>query len=237
MNNTTSNSGEKLFDNNRMGSNSGTHSSRRRHSPRHRRYSVSNYKLPFITSVAISAIVVIVLLVFFFSTMANYKEATTILLAQLDKKETELRKTHLEVKQVRAEINTLVNKRLPDLGALEFDKVIDVHEGYVKNILFTQTRSGSNTAYEYKILAENNDREKVTPRIRVIVFNRSGIQIGGATVMSSKLLHSGDSKSYSTELDIFIDSVPEYFHIEINVAKNSATTLLKAADADSAVSK
>ena len=188
--------------------------SSRRHGSRHRSRRSSRSLLPVIALTALGAVAVISLLLYLFGTIARYSSENNLQRAEIGQKDTELRELRAELKRVTAEFDALVKARLPNLKALEHDKVIPLNQGYVRNILFTETHSGEKTGYEYRIVVENNQSRPAMPAIRVMLFDRTGVQIGGATVEGVPLMRTGDSESFSGEVDIAIDAVPEYFYVE-----------------------
>jgi len=189
-------------------------SSSRRHGSRHRSRRSSRSLLPVIALTALGAVAVISLLLYLFGTIARYSSENNLQRAEIGQKDTELRELRAELKRVTAEFDALVKARLPNLKALEHDKVIPLNQGYVRNILFTETHSGDKTGYEYRIVVENNQSRPAMPEIRVMLFDRTGVQIGGATVAGVPLMRTGDSESFSGEVDVLIDAVPEYFYVE-----------------------
>ena len=163
---------------------------------------------------AVGAVAVISLLLYLFGTIARYGSENNLQRAELSQKDAELRDLRAELKRVTAEFDALVAERLPNLKTLEHDKVIPLNHGYVRNILFTETHSGDKTGYEYRVVVENNQSRPVMPGIRIMFFDRTGVQIGGASVEGVPLMRTGDSESFSGEVDILIDAVPEYFYVE-----------------------
>jgi hypothetical protein len=197
------------------GADSSSRSSSRRHGSRHHRSRRSSRSLlPVIALTAVGAVAVISLLLYLFGTIARYGSENNLQRAELSQKESELRDLRAELKRVTAEFDALVKERLPNLKALERDKVIPLNQGYVRNILFTETHSGDKIGYEYRIVVENNQSRPAMPAVRVMLFDRTGVQIGGASVQGVPLMRTGDSESFSGEVDLSIDAVPEYFYVE-----------------------
>jgi hypothetical protein len=186
----------------------------RRHGSRHRSRRSSRSLLPVIALTAVGAVAVISLLLYLFGTIARYGSENNLQRAELSQKDAELRDLRAELKRVTAEFDALVAERLPNLKTLEHDKVIPLNHGYVRNILFTETHSGDKTGYEYRVVVENNQSRPVMPGIRIMFFDRTGVQIGGASVEGVPLMRTGDSESFSGEVEILIDAVPEYFYVE-----------------------
>lgn len=214
MNNLNNVEGEQPSAGTGVGAESPGRSASRRHGSRHRSRHSSRSLLPVIALTAVGAVAVISLLLYLFGTIARYSSENNLQRAEIGQKDTELRELRAELKRVTAEFDALVKARLPNLKALEHDKVIPLNQGYVRNILFTETHSGDKTGYEYRIVVENNQSRPAMPEIRVMLFDRTGVQIGGATVAGVPLMRTGDSESFSGEVDVLIDAVPEYFYVE-----------------------
>jgi hypothetical protein len=188
------------------------HSGRRRRSSGHRRRTLRQL-LPLIAGGAIGFFALLMLSLYLFGALARYSSENSLQQAKLEKGETELRDARADVKRIRVEMDALVKQRMPHLKPLEFDKVIPVNQGYVRNVLFTETHSDNKTTYEYKIVLENIDSPPAVPEIRVLLFDRTGVQVGGALVNGIKMMRPGDRDSFGSDVDIFIDAKPEYFYI------------------------
>ena len=214
MNNLNNAEGEQPSAGTGVGAESPGRSASRRHGSRHRSRHSSRSLLPVIALTAVGAVAVISLLLYLFGTIARYSSENNLQRAELGQKDSELRDLRAELKRVTAEFDALVKERLPNLKRLEHDKVIPLNQGYVRNILFTETHSGDSIGYEYRVVVENNHSRPVMPEIRVLLFDRTGVQIGGASVESVPMMRTGDSESFSGEVDLMIDAVPEYFHVE-----------------------
>ena len=122
--------------------------------------------------------------------------------------------------RLQAELHEMVEGRLPgELRPIEFDQVISLERGLLKNILFTAIRRSNSEGYEYRLLVENRLDQRVQPRIRILVFDRLGIQIGQADIqdsadwehIASVGLASGESQSFSGAIDLLIERKPAYF--------------------------
>lgn len=188
------------------------HSGRRRGSRRRRR---SRSKLLAVIAGSVIGLLALVMLsVYLFGALARYGSENSAQRSALEKGESELRDARAEVKKIRAEMAALVKQRLPHIKALEFDKVLPVNQAYVRNVLFTETHSGDKVSYEYTIILENIDSPPAVPTVRVLLFDRSGVQIGGAAVDGVGMLRPGDRETFSGDVDVFIDAKPEYFHVD-----------------------
>ncbi len=187
---------------------------RSRRSERRTRRTVQRL-FPFITALAVFLVVLIPTVIYSYFTVDAYEETAEVLQGELYKKEEALKQLQDALQGVRQELDALVQERLPHLYEIEFDKVLPVEHGYVRNIVFTLTKRGDNYRYEYKLVTENNGSLKVRPNFRVLVFDRAGIQIGADTVSGIASLYPGDSGSHSSQIDFFRDAEPAYFYVDL----------------------
>ena len=132
----------------------------------------------------------------------------------------ELDKLRPEVEELRAGMNDLVEGRIPNLRPLEFDKVIALDENYVKNIAFTLASNADEKRYEYKFVMNNQSIYVVWPRVRILMFDNMGIQVGlaemrgdySANSQSSNLAPS-EVRSYSSKIVLTEGDDPVYFRL------------------------
>ena len=130
--------------------------------------------------------------------------------------QTELEKN--QIKTLTNEIKELTLNRLPGLTGLNYDEVLKVDEQYVKNIVFTQTGKKGTQLYEYKIVLENHD-SALQPALKVILFNRSGVQVG-MSELSNKIEHGSitrldqdEVRAHYAVVQLADNAEPEYFQI------------------------
>lgn len=142
----------------------------------------------------------------------------------LEKKQAlELQALKPEVEKLRADIAALTTSRLPNLTKLEFDKVIPLDLGYVKNIVFTVAGKNSDKHYEYKIVMHNTDLTLIHPEVDVLFFDRVGVQVGVSKIgfhqdgtPNLDMLERGEVRSFSSMVDLTGDADPEYFRVKIH---------------------
>ncbi len=80
--------------------------------------------------------------------------------------------------------------------------------------LLTVTRSGDKESYEYTIILENVDSPSALPVVQVLLFDRTGVQVGGDRVEGAGMLRPGDKQTFSGEIPLFMDATPEYFYVD-----------------------
>lgn len=113
----------------------------------------------------------------------------------LDDSELALAKLRPEVERLRADVNALLEQRVPGLRELVMDDVVTLDDAYLGNIVFTQTRRGSQVKYEYRLTLRNDSLSVIVPRVRLALYDRHGVQIG-----SSELGESHDGEDAMPEL-------------------------------------
>lgn len=123
-----------------------------------------------------------------------------------------------ELERSRKELAAMIKGRRPDLRELTPDKVIEVNSSPFKNIVFTVLNQSGKKRYEFKLVMENTGKTPVRSDARIVVFDQQGGQIGVAEVTSHLNLMPGESRSYSSVIDRFINEEPRYFAISPPVA-------------------
>lgn len=141
-------------------------------------------------------------------TKANQEAQTELFLA----KQT-LAKTMPELEQARKELGNLIKGKFPHLHDLTPDKVIKLDAGYAKNIVFTVLQKNGKPQYEYRLVVENTSDNLVRPDARIFVFDHRGAQIGMGEVADRADMVPGESRSYSSNVERFIEVEPRYFYV------------------------
>jgi cell division protein FtsB len=132
---------------------------------------------------------------------------------QLFEANQKLAKAMPELEAARKELADLTKGRLPHLRDLVPDKVLKIETGYVKNIVFTVLRQNGQNRYEYRVVMENTGDSLVRPDVRVFVFDHRGIQVGAGDISDRADMVPGESRSYSSVIDRFMDEEPRYFYV------------------------
>ena len=116
-----------------------------------------------------------------------------------------------ELERSRKELGALIKGRLPHLRELIADKVIAINEPPIKNIVFTVLNQNGNKRYEFKLVIENKKDTILHPEVRIFAFDRHGVQVGMAEISDHNGISPGESRSYSSVIDRFLDEEPIYF--------------------------
>lgn len=127
-------------------------------------------------------------------------------------------------KKLLTDMNALVESRLPGLRPLEFDKIIQISEQYIKNVIFAVSRDSEETKYEYRFVFFNPKITPVFPRVKLHLFNNRGLEVGGADVTLTgqasegrvRSLGPGEIRSYNGSVAVLGDGQPSYFMLEIH---------------------
>ncbi|BCX89572.1 cell division protein DivIC [Methylomarinovum tepidoasis] len=136
----------------------------------------------------------------------------------------ELALLHPQVTALQQQLDALVRGRLPGLHPLEFDKIIPIDKDYVRNILFTQTGKPGDYRYEYKLTLKNSGLTAVHPIVRIIFFDRSGIQVASSTIGVDEtglptldVLERGEVRSYNQAVPSLTGKEAKYFRVEVDL--------------------
>lgn len=193
------------------------HSQHADHSSRRRR----SQRLMLAMALGVTLLLLVVVSVFSAIRIGTLTDANDEMNAELFQAKQELAKVAPELQQARKELANVTQGRLPHLRELTPDKVINVDSGYVKNIVFTLLRSTNGTRYEYRVVMENKSDALVRPEVRVFVFDHRGIQVGMGEVADRTDMIPGESRSYSSAIERFMDEEPRYFYVWARTKKKS----------------
>lgn len=119
-----------------------------------------------------------------------------------------------ELEKVKADLNELVNRRIPGLHELQTDKVMELPGGDIKNIMFTIVRRAQKNYYKYLLVVENNHDDKLIPSFKVLLFDRNGLHVATHKVEDSHMLAPGEIRDYTSEVDFLFETQPHYFYID-----------------------
>lgn len=150
---------------------------------------------------------------------AAREEALAVAVEQ--KLQRELSELRPKLEKMASEIEALTLKRLPGLAKLKYDKVLPVGQQYIKNIVFTQTGSDEKRRYEYKVVMDNRNLLPVRPEVRILFFDRVGIQVGfselgmGNGLPITEPLERGEIRAYSSSVELADELDPQYFQVQI----------------------
>jgi hypothetical protein len=122
-----------------------------------------------------------------------------------------------ESSALKGELAALVQKRWPDLRPIRAAQVTPINDRLVKDILFTPTGSEEKQGLQFKLVLRNTGSDTARVRVKVLFYNRAGIQTGEAMVGNTDkptLLGAGESVSFTGQAQRDPDDgLPVYFRI------------------------
>ena len=120
--------------------------------------------------------------------------------------------TTAELERLHEQTADMVIGRIPNLVALEFDRVVSFADSTVRNVIFTEVRKSGKRGYEYHAVLHNRGSASVTPSPRVLLFDEMGIQIGVGDIMLGELAPN-EVTSHTGIVDLVSDETPQYFAV------------------------
>lgn len=189
------------------------------HSSHHRRRHSSRRWIPVLALVS----GLLVLLVIGLSVQIRVLWNEKVFLSAMERQLTEEVATQRQlIAKLREEMALLVQGRAPRLRPIVLDQVVPINQGYVRHVLFTVTRKGSYENYEYTLVMENNSLRQIDPDVKIMFFDRNGIQVGISEIgweprgrQNVETLARGEVRNHSASVDLFDESSPEYFLIRV----------------------
>ena len=160
------------------------------------------------------------------NTWVNYNSAEAERVesaAALRHKTAQLEQLQIRTDELNANLSALVQQRLPNLKELQFDTTFPIDDEYVRNVSFTRTGVENKWRYQYSMVLENRSRDIVVPKIRIILFDESGIQTGsikitpGAATSNADLeyLEPAEIRAYTGEIPSEPGTDPRYFKVRL----------------------
>jgi hypothetical protein len=163
--------------------------------------------------------------------------AWAVVLAKLDLAETraheldaELNRASRDLADLRAQLDererdlvALVENRVPGMQALEYNKLLDIHQGYVLNISFAEAGVGETKQLEYHAMLRNDSTSIVEPKVTVYLFDEYGLEVGAATLEKDDAtqdyalaeLRPGETRSYHEPIAIKRGAAPAYYMVHV----------------------
>lgn len=193
------------FEQNRMVNTHSDHTSRNR-----QRRSSQRFLLAVL--LAVSVLILLSVSVYSAIRINHLNQENSDMHGEVFKLKQELSLVAPELERSRKELGALIKGRLPHLRELVTDKVIAIDEPPIKNIVFTVLNQNGNKRYEFKLVIENKKETILHPEVRIFAFDRHGVQVGMAEINDHNGINAGESRSYSSVIDRFLDEEPIYFY-------------------------
>lgn len=178
-----------------------------------RKYHRSQLHNPLIAALIGVTMLVLVVLLFTAIKLTSLNTTNDVLQIKLQEAQDELAQTRSTLLNTKRELEATVQGRFPQLRRLELDKVLPVNDGYVRNIVFTMLKKSNDITYEYKLVLDNNSDTTGIPDVKVLVFDKLGVQLGGDELPRQEPLSRHETRSYSSVVDLVVPGEPHYFYV------------------------
>jgi hypothetical protein len=147
---------------------------------------------------------------------ARLQEERAASRARLAHLEAERTETQRSLTLAQEQVAQLVKERLPGLRALELDRTIGIGEHHVRDVTFRRLQSPQKVTYEYKMVVENSSSTAVTPAVKVLLFDRLGVQLGRSQLVATEAekapqLRPGEIRTFFSMVELDLDYEPAYF--------------------------
>jgi hypothetical protein len=140
-----------------------------------------------------------------------------------------------EIKYLKTELETEISKfnKLkseqvkvipPNLLPLEYNKVLEINNEYVKSGIFMVAGKKEKKYMEFKLIVQNSTQENIIPRFEVWFYNMAGNKLGSTQLGYHKdepapvreILEKGEIRAYDGVFEINInEGTPEYIMIKV----------------------
>lgn len=173
--------------------------------------------------VAVAAgVVLALLLIQAQSQLANVNADSGAIASELKRTQSELDQAKKLVAAQDVELGALVRQRIPGVETLELDRLYDAKKGVVKKISFSESGVGASKKVAYYAVLKNTGPAPVEPTVRILLFDRKGLQTGAVTInreaattpVEGDALAPGETRTYSAPVEMIRRDAPRYFLIE-----------------------
>ncbi len=142
-----------------------------------------------------------------------------------------LRQTTDQLQSVKARmlerdtaLQAMVEKRIPGLAPLKYNKLMEVNDKYVLSVTFAESGVADSKAIEYHALLKNDTENIVAPHVKIFLFDELGVQTGVATLKKGDAtgdvdiaeLRPGETRSYNAKIDVDRHADPKYFLVQVD---------------------
>jgi hypothetical protein len=142
-----------------------------------------------------------------------------------------LRQTSEELQALKARVlerdtalQAMVEKRIPGLAPLEYNKLMDVNDKYVLSVTFAESGVADSKAIEYHALLRNDTDAIVSPHVKIFLFDELGVQAGAVELKKRDAtgdvdiaeLRPGETRSYNAKIDVDRHATPKFFLIQVD---------------------
>ena len=165
----------------------------------------------------ITLVILVITSVYTSARIEDLTRQTSSIQEQLALKAKEVGELKSQLAHSKDELEKLIKGRLPSVMKLEPDHVLPVDKDFIKNVVFTMVTHSGTKQYEYRLVLENLSHKVITPRFRLLVFDKYGVQIGIDQVLHGEVLDPGESRTYSSKLDFFLQEEPAYFQVSSTI--------------------
>ncbi len=173
-------------------------------------------------ALALSLLILIVVSIYSSVKISSTQELNRQLERSLADANEQLEKLQPELERVSADLDALVNERIPNLNGLVSNQMIGVENPYANSILFTVIKQGKRQFYKYLLVVENNTDQKIKPSFRVLLFDQYGVHIATDESHDETALAPGESRDYASEIEFFFDTEPKHFKIDDLTAESAS---------------
>jgi hypothetical protein len=143
---------------------------------------------------------------------------------KLRKTSEELQSLQTQMAERETALQEMVEKRIPGLRPLEYNKLVKVDDKYVMSITFAELGVADSKAIEYHALLRNDTNNIVLPKVRIFLFDDLGIQTGESALKKADAtgdveiaeLRAGETRSYNAKIDMERHAVPRFFLVQVD---------------------
>jgi hypothetical protein len=121
-------------------------------------------------------------------------------------------------------LQAMVEKRIPGLLPLEYNKLFELNDEYVVSVTFTRSGVAESKAVECHALLRNNGTNMIAPHVKIFLFDKLGVQSGSAVIKKDDAtggvdiveLRPGETRSYNAKVQVDREAKPKFFLVQVD---------------------
>jgi hypothetical protein len=135
----------------------------------------------------------------------------------------ELDKARELMRQQENEISAMLARRIPGLSQIAFDTLFNANDKYLRKLTFSQSGVGADKGIEFHAVLENKGSGPLVPDVRIILFDRMGIQVGMVKIdrhhasnpQAAAELSAQETRTYTGPVVADSGVEPRYFLVQV----------------------
>lgn len=193
-------------------------------------------RLKWLVALLLVAIAVgAVLGTFGFGQLQRFRNEANTLATQARQLERDLASARDRISEMGTDLRVLLANRIPGIAQISYGRPLEINDRYVRSLTFARRGKvekrniassiviQDSPAIEYSIVLQNTRSEPVLPKVRILLFDDSGLQTGAVSVttenslspVTTEELQPGETRTHAGRIPLERLSPSTYYLMEV----------------------